>query len=69
MLEAERGNTDHARNLLRTASEKDPCDLYVWQVCARVPDRAQVLACDTTWSIIPLQETGVQRVSTSALLC
>lgn len=52
ILEAERGDIDHARNLLRTASEKDPCDLYIWQVCAWVPCCAHVLACDTTWPVL-----------------
>ena len=31
-MEEECHNLDLARNLLLDASEKDPCDLYVWQV-------------------------------------
>lgn len=52
ILEAERGNTDHARNLLRNASEKDPCDLYIWQVCAWVPCCAICLPADSTWLVL-----------------
>ena len=64
ILEAERGNTDHARRLLRSASEKDPCDLYIWQVCAWGPGCAHVPACNTTWPIQQTRGTGVQRAST-----
>ena len=31
-MEEECHNLDLARDLLLDASEKDPCDLYVWQV-------------------------------------
>ena len=63
ILEAERGDIDHARSLLRTASEKDPCDVYIWQVCAWVPCCANVLACNTTWLVLQPEGTGVQRGS------
>ena len=32
LMEEECHNLDLARDLLLDASEKDPCDLYVWQV-------------------------------------
>ncbi len=31
LMEEECGNVGLARRLLQEASEKDPCDLYVWQ--------------------------------------
>ena len=51
VLEVERGNTDLARNLLRSASEKDPCDIYIWQVCARGLECVLVCACDVIWPV------------------
>ena len=69
ILEAERGDIDHARSLLRTASEKDPCDLYIWQVCAWGPCCAHVPACDTIWPVLQTRGTGVQRASTCAISC
>jgi hypothetical protein len=50
LMEEECGNIDLARRLLQEASEKDPCDLYVWQArppSQRPPPPGRVCALDT----------------------
>jgi len=48
-MEEECGNIDLARRLLQEASEKDPCDLYVWQ--ARPPSqRPRRPAASARWT-------------------
>jgi len=49
LMEEECGNIDLARRLLQEASEKDPCDLYVWQ--ARPPSqRPRRPAASARWT-------------------